>query len=115
MPWIVKLDKEEDFIGRWALEAVQERGMEQMLVGFRVDNGHVPTEGAAVVVDDQPVGRVTSSRFSPILDEVIGMAWVPADLAADGGSITLSDNGKRVEAHVSSAPFHDPDGERMRA
>ena len=26
MPWIVKLDKEEDFIGRWALEAVQERG-----------------------------------------------------------------------------------------
>ena len=26
MPWIVKLDKEEDFIGRWALEAVKERG-----------------------------------------------------------------------------------------
>ena len=25
MPWIVKLDKEQDFIGRWALEHVAER------------------------------------------------------------------------------------------
>ncbi|MGI9556517.1 MAG: glycine cleavage T C-terminal barrel domain-containing protein, partial [Solirubrobacterales bacterium] len=103
MPWIVKLDKEEDFIGRWALEAVQERGVEEMLVGFRVENGEVPTEGAAVVIDDQPVGRVTSSRFSPVLGEVIGMAWVPARLATEGDSITLSDNGKRIRARVGSA------------
>ena len=26
MPWIVKFDKEEDFIGRWALEAVERAG-----------------------------------------------------------------------------------------
>ncbi len=67
MPWIVKFDKEEDFIGRWALESVQERGEENMLVGFTVSNGAVPAEGAAVVADDRPVGRVTSSRFSPQL------------------------------------------------
>jgi len=115
MPWIAKLDKDEDFIGRWALEAVQERGIENMLVGFRVEGDHVPTEGAAVVLDDQPVGRVTSSRFSPVLGEVIGMAWVPAALAADGGRVTLSDNGKRLEAQVQTSPFHDPDQERMRA
>ena len=86
-----------------------------MLVGFRVEGDHVPTEGAAVVLDDQPVGRVTSSRFSPVLGEVIGMAWVPAALAADGGRVTLSDNGKRLEAQVQTSPFHDPDQERMRA
>ena len=45
MPWIVKLDKEEAFIGRWALEAVQERGEENKLVGFTIDNGAVPTRG----------------------------------------------------------------------
>src|SRR4029079_9815624 len=33
MPWIVKLDKEEYFMGRWALENVQERGDENKLVG----------------------------------------------------------------------------------
>ena len=53
MPWIVKLDKEEDFIGRWALEAVKERGDENKLVGFTIANGVVPTEGAAVVARRQ--------------------------------------------------------------
>jgi sarcosine oxidase subunit alpha len=114
MPWIVKLDKEEDFIGRWALEAVQERGNENMLVGFTVDNGAVPTEGAAVVADGKPVGRVTSSRFSPKLERSIGMAWVPASMSDDGTPITVVDEGKRIKAAVHTAPFYDPDQERLR-
>jgi sarcosine oxidase subunit alpha len=115
MPWIVKLDKEEDFIGRWALEHVQERGDENRLVGFTMANGAVPTEGAAVVGNgDQPVGRVTSSRFSPKLEKTIGMAWVPAALAEDGTEITLADNGRRLTAQVQTTPFYDPDQERLR-
>jgi sarcosine oxidase, subunit alpha len=115
MPWIVKLDKEEDFIGRWALESVQERGDENKLVGFTMSNGAVPTEGAAVVGSgDRPVGRVTSSRFSPKLERTIGMAWVPAALAEDGIEITLADNGRRLRAQVQTAPFYDPDQERLR-
>ena len=115
MPWIVKLDKDEDFIGRWALENVQERGDENKLVGFTMANGAVPTEGAAVVGDgNQPVGRVTSSRFSPKLQKTIGMAWVPAALAEDGTEITLADNGQRLRALVQTAPFYDPDQERLR-
>ncbi|MFI5122847.1 MAG: 2Fe-2S iron-sulfur cluster-binding protein [Vicinamibacteria bacterium] len=114
MPWIVKFDKEEDFIGRWALEAVSERGMENMLVGFTLADGVVPNEGAAVLADGQPVGRVTSSRFSPLLERTIGMAWVPAALAEDGSSITLADDGRRLRATVHTAPFYDPDQERLR-
>ena len=114
MPWIVKLDKEEDFIGRWALETVQERGDENRLVGFTVSNGVVPTEGAAVVDGDAPVGRVTSSRFSPQLKKTIGMAWVPVAFAEDGASITLADKGRRLDAKVQTAPFYDPDQERLR-
>ncbi len=115
MPWIVKLDKEEDFIGRWALESVQERGDENRLVGFTIDNGAVPTEGAAVVANGQPVGRVTSSRFSPKLERSIGMAWVPVALAEDGTEITLADEGQRISAQVQTAPFYDPDQERLRS
>jgi sarcosine oxidase subunit alpha len=114
MPWIVKLDKEEDFIGRWALEAVKERGEENKLVGFVVADGTVPTEGAAVVDAERPVGRVTSSRFSPKLERTIGMAWVPAALAEDGASITLADDGRRLTAEVQTAPFYDPDQKRLR-
>ena len=115
MPWIVKLDKEEQFIGRWALESVQERGDENRLVGFTMDNGAVPTEGAAVVSDGRPVGRVTSSRFSPKLERTIGMAWVPVALAEDGTAIELADEGKRLSAQVQTTPFYDPDQERLRS
>ena len=85
-----------------------------MLVGFTIDDGAVPSEGAAVVADGEPVGRVTSSRFSPLLERTIGMAWVPAALAEDGGSITLADDGRRLRATVQTAPFYDPDQERLR-
>jgi glycine cleavage system aminomethyltransferase T len=114
MPWIVKLDKEEAFIGRWALEAVQERGEENKLVGFTIDNGAVPREGAAVVLNGKPVGRVTSSRFSPKLERSIGMAWVPAALGEDGAEITVADEERRLSAQVQTAPFYDPDQERLR-
>ena len=82
MPWIVKLDKEQDFIGKWALEHYGEEPAATSLVGFTMADGYVPTEGAVVTDGDgTPAGQVTSSRYSPVLDRVIGMAWVPAALA----------------------------------
>jgi aminomethyltransferase len=117
MPWIVKLDKEQDFIGRWALERAAEEPPETALVGFTLADGHVPTEGAAVLPDggDGQVGQVTSARRSPQLGQVIGMAWVPSTLATDGAEVTISDHGRRLRARVVTKPFYDPDGEVLRS
>ena len=116
MPWIVKLDKEDDFIGKWALERFAEEPPETALVGFTLANGHVPTEGAAVLPHDgSPMGQVTSARYSPQLGKAIGMAWVPAELARDGSTVTISDNGRRIRAQVVTKPFYDPDGEVLRS
>jgi sarcosine oxidase subunit alpha len=116
MPWIVKLDKEQDFIGKWALERFAEQPLETALVGFTLANGDVPTEGAAVMPHDGgPMGQVTSARWSPQLRRVIGMAWVPAALAEDGARVTISDEGRTLEAEVVTKPFYDPDGEVLRS
>ena len=117
MPWIVKLDKEQDFIGRWALERAAEEPPETALVGFTVADGEVPAEGAAVLPDagDGQVGQVTSARRSSQLGQVIGMAWVPATLAKDGAEVTISDDGRRLRARVVTKPFYDPDGEVLRS
>ena len=93
MTWIVKLDKEQDWIGKWALEHYNEATPATELVGFTLANGYVPTEGA-VVVDGQgvPAGQVTSARHSPVLGRTIGMAWVPTNaVAKDSAKITISD------------------------
>jgi len=116
MPWAVKLDKPEAFIGRWALARAAEVPAETALVGFTLADGQVPTEGA-VVLDQQgrAAGQVTSARHSRQLGRVIGMAWVPSGLAGDGQSIAISDNGARLSASVVTEPFYDPAGEMLRS
>ena len=116
MPWAVKLDKPEAFIGKWALARAAELPAETALVGFTLADGQVPTEGA-VVLDQQgrAAGQVTSARRSRQLDRVIGMAWVPSALASDGQWITISDNGARLSASVVTEPFYDPAGELLRS
>jgi sarcosine oxidase subunit alpha len=116
MSWIVKLDKDQDFIGKWALEHYANEEPATRLVGFTLANGHVPTEGAVIVdASGDPAGQVTSSRFSPVLDRVIGMAWVPSPLARDGAQVTISDEGQTFSAHIQTRPFYDPDGEVLRS
>jgi sarcosine oxidase, subunit alpha len=115
LSWIVNLDKEQDFIGRWALEHGADRPVETALVGFTTPNGHVPTEGAVVVDRGLPAGQVTSARRSPKLGSVIGMAWVPSTLAQDDARIAISDRGRTLEAVVTTKPFYDPEGEVLRS
>jgi sarcosine oxidase, subunit alpha len=116
MPWIVKLDKDEDFIGKWALEHAAEHAGETALVGFTLPDSGAPTEGAAVLdARGEPVGQVTSARYSRQLGRVIGMAWVPTALASDGATITISDERVRLSAEVLTKPFYDPDGEVLRS
>jgi sarcosine oxidase subunit alpha len=116
MPWAVKLDKPEAFIGKWALERAQAEPSASALVGFRLSGELIPREGAVVLGSDgEAAGQVTSVRRSRQLEMVIGMAWVPAALAGDGAAITILDRGKRLSATVVTSPFHDPEGVLVRS
>jgi len=116
MPWAVKLDKEEAFIGKWALQRASDMQLETALVGFTLGDGYVPAEGSVILGPDGTVaGQVTSARQSRRVGKVIGMAWVPASLATDGASITIADSGTRVQASVTTEPFYDPAGELLRS
>ena len=116
MPWIVKLDKDEDFIGRWALERAVEHPAPTALVGFSLPDGDVPAEGAAVLdAAGEPIGQVTSARHSRQVGKVIGMAWVPAPQATDGAHVTISYDGRTYDATVQTSPFHDPEGTLVRS
>jgi sarcosine oxidase subunit alpha len=114
MPWIAKLDK-DDFVGKWSLENVLERGFREQLVGFETEKGVVPLEGGQVVIDGRPGGRVTSARWSDYLGRAIGMAWVLPSLAEEDAELTIKVNGSFEKARVRLRPFFDPDGERLRS
>jgi aminomethyltransferase len=79
-----------------------------------MDGRLVPREGDAVVSDGFPVGRVTSARWSGLLGRTIGMAWVPTRSASDGSVIRIRSAGQLHEARVTTRPFYDPEGRRLR-
>ncbi|MEK7325431.1 MAG: glycine cleavage T C-terminal barrel domain-containing protein, partial [Chloroflexota bacterium] len=88
----------------------------------RVVAGVVPEEGVQIVRGNasgklEILGYVTSCRLSPTLNEVIGLCWLPAGLAAQNGAsftIRLTDGAALEEARVHHGPFYDPQGERLR-
>ena len=114
MPWVIKLDK-PDFIGKASLEAHQSAPIHERLIGFTMINGmHLPEDGAALVCSGAPVGRVTSARYSFLNKTAIGLAWINADLAKEGATITIRVNGKPAPARIQQAAFYDPSGDRLR-
>jgi sarcosine oxidase subunit alpha len=114
MAWIAKLDK-DDFVGKWALEHMKERGPRELLVGFEMENGALPAEGCQVVRDGRPSGRVTSVRRSRQLGKTVGLAWLPPDLAEEDARFEIRVDGRLEPARIRLRPFFDPDGERQRS
>jgi sarcosine oxidase subunit alpha len=103
------------FLGREPLLKLKAMGPRSRLVGFYLAGERgVPAEGCQVVSQGRPVGRLTSSRFSPTLQRVLGLAWVPADQARTGARFLIRSNGADVPAEVAATPFYDPEGKRLR-
>lgn len=119
LAWLVKLDK-ADFLGRRSLTRIAQERPAQRLVGFKLARpGETPEEGLQIVRRQADgllaiSGWITSCRFSPILGEVIGLCWLPADLAEQAGApFFIRRDGRLVEGRVHHGPFYDPDGVRL--
>ncbi len=117
---LVKMDK-PDFLGKRSLMRVADTGVQQRLAGFKMAQpGLVPEEGLQIVERRQGkleiIGWITSSRFSPTLGETVGLCWLPAALAGQGGAaFSIYREGQLLEARVHHHAFYDPEGERVRA
>jgi sarcosine oxidase, subunit alpha len=114
MSWLPKLDK-DDFVGKAAVEHFAEREERERLVGFTMEDNVLPAEGAQVVVEGYPVGRVTSARRSDEVGAVIGLAWVPPGRAEAGSRFEIRVDRQLRGARVLHGAFFDPAGERMRS
>jgi aminomethyltransferase len=103
--WVVDFEK-YDFVGRDALLRVQEGGgPPRRLVGFETLERAVPRHGAAVYVDGQAAGVVTSGSFAPSLEKNIGFAFVPPPAAEPGTEIEVDIRGRPAAARVVETPF----------
>ena len=103
--WVTKLDK-GPFVGREALRAQKEAGLERRLVGLRVDERGFPRPGYPIRSDGTEVGIVTSGTVSPSLGHGIAMGYVPVALAGEGTKLEIDARGRMLGAAVVRPPFY---------
>ncbi len=111
--WSIKFEK-KDFVGKYYLEKTQQQGFKRKLIGFMVDEDSGVTDGDLVMDRGNIVGRVTSIRYSAVTKKRVGLAWVPAELAKDGGSIEVRHSGKTSQGEIVQGAFYDPAGKKVK-
>ena len=107
------------FIGREAVLAKREAGLERRLVQFRLrDPEAMLFHNEAIVRDGRIIGIVTSGNYGHHLGAAIGLGYVPCpgETAAEvlGSTWEIEIAGRRVPAEASLRPIYDPAAARMR-
>lgn len=114
----VKTTKPE-FIGRDAVLAKKETGLEQRLVQFKLtDSEPLLYHNEPVVRNGEIVGYLSSGGYGHHMGAAMGMGYVPckgesvAELLASDFEIDVM--GTRVKAQASLKPMYDPKSERVK-
>ncbi|MFN9977186.1 MAG: glycine cleavage T C-terminal barrel domain-containing protein [Phycisphaerae bacterium] len=95
-----------EFVGLDALKEISERGPSLRRVGMILEGRRIARENSPVLHNGNEVGHVTSGSFSPTLDQVIAMAYVPFGLSEPGTALSISIRGSLVGAKVVPLPFY---------
>jgi len=100
----VKPDTE--FVGREALQAVEEGGPDEAFVGIVLEERGVPRHGYDVTTPaGDHIGHVTSGTMSPTLNEPIALGYLPAGYADEEQSVHVRIRGEPKKAHTTAPPF----------
>jgi len=113
--WMLNRKKTET-VGKPMLDLYADQPLREQVIAFSVNGRSTVRDGALVVKGEAQLGRVTSIRYSPLLDKSIGLALVaPHADWREGGTVDLwFDGGQQARAVFAKPPFYDPSGDRMK-
>ncbi|WP_435117951.1 glycine cleavage system aminomethyltransferase GcvT [Halolamina sp. C58] len=101
------VDLDTEFVGRDALAAQNEAGIDETFTGLTLQERGVARHGYEITHDGERVGEVTSGTMSPTLGEAIALGYLPTELAEDGTELHVVIRGEEKRATVTTPPFID--------
>lgn len=105
LKFFVKLDKEEDYIGKEALNKQWNEGLKRRVAGFEVLGRGIPRSGYEVYKDGEKIGHVTTGYMSPTLKKNIGVALIKTEETELGNEIDIMIRNKPVKAVIIKRRF----------
>ncbi len=104
--FVVKLEKQNNFIGQDALRKVKVEGVKRKLIGFEMMDNSIPRHNYDIVCSGNKSGKVTSGTIGPSIQKGIGMGYVPIEFAATGAEIEIDIRNKPAKAKIVKTPFY---------
>lgn len=101
--WTVRW-KKGDFLGREALEELEESSERRRAVGIILKEKGIAREGYPVFHNGEEVGHVTSGTFSPTLDQAIAIVLASKNLK-EGDPVEVQIRKNRCAGEVVTFPF----------
>ena len=104
--FVVKVNIEEDFLGKEALQKQKNDGVSRKLVGIEMIDKGIPRTSYPVLVNDEEVGEVTTGTQSPTLNKNIGFALIQSEYAKEGQEVIVQVRKRQLKAVVVKTPFY---------
>ncbi len=115
MGFLVKHQKNADFTGRAALEALAKQDAKNALCLLEVDATDTDCSGAEpIFVDGKYVGQTTSGGFGHWVKKSLAIGWLKTALTNPGTQVQIEVYGQMLNAKVLDRPPFDPDDTRLR-
>lgn len=102
----VKVNKEDNFIGKDVLSDQKNNGPSRKLVGFEMIDKGIPRHGYDVLKDGRVIGHVTSGTQSPTLGKNLGTALVDIEFTKEDEQFDIQVRKKKLQAKVVPTPFY---------
>lgn len=97
---------DHDFVGRDALAAQEEAGIDRLLVGFLLEERGIPRHGQSIRTAGGGKGTVTSGNLSPMLETGMGLGYVSPPPEIEGEGLEVEIRGRWVAGRTVKPPFH---------
>jgi aminomethyltransferase len=100
------VDLGTEFVGREALAAVAEAGVEERIVGIELTERGVPRHGYPIETPaGATIGSITSGTMSPTLETPIALGYVPVEYTEPGTDLRVIVRDDPKRARVRETPF----------
>jgi aminomethyltransferase len=108
---LVNLDIDANFVGKDALNKINNNGIKRKQVGVILDSE--PLKGPnttfwEITKDRKIVGKITSAVYSPRLKKNIALAMVSIEQSKIGSKLDVTIDNHLIKATVVEKPFYDP-------
>ncbi|MDE0118601.1 MAG: hypothetical protein OXM55_01170 [Bdellovibrionales bacterium] len=103
LSWAVK--NQNNFIGSRVLSKMK-KNIKKKWVGFKIlQPSGVPRQGYRIFIDGSLKGEVTSGAKSPVLNQMIGLGYVPIEYAFPNQRIQVEIHQNLIPAEIVATPF----------